>query len=133
MVDSVAKPHLLQIFLEGLEVRRIAVPLVVGEDILQKFADLKVVSAVLVPDDVASGLGGLRQVVDHFFLVERETVELGHFVAEHLDVGKPVDMVVEILVNDGMGLDGHHGADDKGWNNLVHGLFMVGVLVLFYV
>ena len=58
--------------------------------------DGKVVAAVLVEEDVAALESCLGEVVYKFLLIERQLVESRYFVAEHLDVGKAVDMIVEV-------------------------------------
>ena len=70
---SVAEPYLLEIFLKRLEVFGVPVAVVFCIYLLQKLTYLEVVTAVLVPDDVASHLRGLRQIVEHLFLVKRQT------------------------------------------------------------
>ncbi len=66
---AVAEPYQLQVFLESLEVLAVAVSFVVCVDVLEGFADLEVVTSVLVPDDVAPHLRGLRQIVEHLLLL----------------------------------------------------------------
>ena len=120
MVYAVAEPYLLQVLLEGLEVLGLAVALVVGVYVLQELADLEVVHAVLVPDDVAAHLSGLGEVVEHYLLVQGEAVELGDLVSENLDVGEPVDVVVEVLVDHGACGERGHGAKHQCGEEFIH-------------
>ncbi len=112
VVNTIAKPHLLQIFLEIFIVFRIFVALIIGVDIFEKFAYLEVVAAVLIPDNVAASLSGFAQVIDHFLLIERQTVELRHFIAKHFDVGEAVDVIVEVFIDHGSGLHSEHRCEN---------------------
>ena len=59
VVDAVAKPYLLEVLLEGLEVLAVAVARVIGVDFFEDGAQLQVGGVVLVPEDVAAINGGL--------------------------------------------------------------------------
>ncbi len=102
MMDAAAEPYLLDVGLESLEIGAVAVAAVVGVDILEEVADSEVVDVVLVPEDVAAPEGCFGEIVDQNLLVEGETVEVRHFVAEHFDIGETVDVVVEIVVRSGL-------------------------------
>ena len=94
---AVGKFYLLQIELKPLVVGAVPVAVIVGIDILDEVADGQVVAAVLVPEYVAAGDGGLGEIVDEDALARGEFLEAGHFVAQHLDVCKTIHGVVEII------------------------------------
>ena len=98
VVYAVAEPYLLQILLESLVVGGVLIPPIIVVDGLEGHSQGEVVAAILVPDNVASGLCGLAQVVDHSLLAGSKVFESGHFVAEHLNVRKTVHDVLKILV-----------------------------------
>ena len=91
VVDAVGEPHLLEVLFERLPLLGRAVAGVVLVEGLQRAAHGKVRGAVLVEEDVAAALGGLGEVVDQLLLFERQSVESGHFVADHLHVVEAVD------------------------------------------
>ena len=81
MVDAVAKPYLLEVLLEGLEVLTVAVALVIGVDFFEDGAQLQVGGVVLVPEDVAAVDGGLGEVVYERLLSGCQLLKVGDFVA----------------------------------------------------
>lgn len=97
VVDAGGEPEALQIDFKGAEVVVGAVALVVGIHFLKGTADAEVVASVLVEEDVAAREGGFLEVIDEGFLPQRELVEAGHLVAQHLDVGKLLVGVAEIV------------------------------------
>ena len=97
VVDAGGEPQALEIHLEGEEVLVLAVAPVVGVDFLEGVADAEVVASVLVEKDVASGEGGFLEVIDEGLLAQGELVEAGHLIAEHLDVGKLLVGVLEVV------------------------------------
>ena len=130
MVDAVAEPHLLEVLLEGFVVLGGLVAVVRGINCLEQGADLEVVAAVLVPNDVSPGLCCLAEIVDHELLVERELVEVGYLVAEDFDVGEVVDVIGELGGFQGLrGLFSgclaecwhcHGGASQQGYEHFLH-------------
>ncbi len=90
VVYAVGEPHLFEILLQCLEVGRIAVVGVVVYS-LQRVSYDQIVFEILVEKDVASALGGLRQIVYKLLLSERQTLESGNLVADDLDVVEAVD------------------------------------------
>ena len=97
VVDAVAEPDAFQVDGERAVEVALAVALVVGVDGFEQAADAQVVAPVLVKEDVAALKGGLGEVVDEGFLPEAELVETRHLVAEHLDVGKLLVGVLEVI------------------------------------
>ena len=97
-MDAVAKPHLLQILDKGLVVLIVLVALIVAVDVLKGRAHHQVVFAVLVKQDVAAVERSLGEVIHELLLLEREVLKTRHLVAEHLDVGKAVNIIVEVAV-----------------------------------
>ena len=97
-MDAVAEPHLLQVFQEGLVVLVVLAALVVAVDFLKGLAHHQVVLAVLVKEDVATVECSLGQIIYQLLLLERQVLEAGHLVAQHLDVGKSVHRVVKVIV-----------------------------------
>ena len=95
-MDTVGKPYLLQICLQGAELLVGAVALVSRIHSLEHTAQGQVVAVILVPEYVAAPLGGLGQIVHEPLLVERQVFKVGYAVAQYLDVGKAVDGIVEI-------------------------------------
>ena len=85
---AVGKPHLTQVGEESLPVLALVHYGGVLQDVLQQTADGQVVAAVLVPQDVASAQGSLRQVVDILLLPQAQVLEGRHAVAQQLYVGK---------------------------------------------
>ena len=98
VVDAVAEPHLLQVQLQALEVGTRAVAGVAGVDLFQHLAHVQVVLAILVEKDVAALQGGLLKVINQLFLFQGQLVEPRHLVTKNLDVGKAVNVIVEIGV-----------------------------------
>ena len=96
-MDAVGKLNLLEVGLESLEVLVIFVTLIVGVDPFDEVADCKVVFAVLVPQYITTCDSRLGEIVDVDALTGSELFEIGHLIAEHLDVGKSVSRVVEIV------------------------------------
>ena len=94
-MDTVGKPHLFQVFLQCLEVGTFFVACVLGVDGFEGAAYGQVPFAVLVEEYVASLQGGFGEVVDEFFLLERELFKARYLVAEYFEVGKLLDRVVE--------------------------------------
>ncbi len=119
MVDAVAEEHALGIDQEVVPLCALALSLVVLEDVFQQMPDLEVVAEILVPGDVAAGLGGFAQMVDVRFLLEGEFVPARHLVTKHLDVSEFVDGVLEIGVaglRTACGQDqAQSGGDDHGF------------------
>jgi hypothetical protein len=97
MMYATAEPYAFEIYRHVDEVGVGAVAFVVGVDRLKHFAYAQVVFAILIKEDVASAEGGFTQIVDKFFLLEGEFVEPVHLVAEHLQVGKLLVGVLEIV------------------------------------
>ncbi len=98
VVNAIAEPYLFEIFLKSLEVFGITVSIVAGIDLFKEATELEIILAILIPDDVASHLRSLRQIVKHLFLIKRETGIFRHFIAEHFDVGKAIHMEIKIFV-----------------------------------
>ena len=96
VMDAVAEEDPLGVDQEGVPLLAAALPGIVLQDGFQRMADAEVVLEVLLPDDVAAGLGSLAEVVDILLLLERERLPSGDPVAQHLDVRKLVDGILEI-------------------------------------
>ncbi len=97
VVYAVAKPYLFEIFLESEVLRVVFITVVIGVYGLEHVADGQVLRIVLVPEDVAAPKGGFLQVIYEYLLIESQILEIGHLVAEHLDVGKAVYRVVKVV------------------------------------
>ncbi len=91
MVGTVAEFHLLEVFFKRQELFILTVAGIIAMDALQKGSELQVILTILIPKDVAPGKGGLCEIVDKLFLVERKLVETGHRVTEHLHIGETVN------------------------------------------
>ena len=100
VMDAVGKLDLFEILLESLVVGAVAVAGEIGIDTFEHLTDLEVILVVLIPEDVAAPESGFGKIIDQTFLIERKAVEVGHFVAQNLDVGEAVDSVVEVIVLD---------------------------------
>ena len=74
VMDAVAEEDALGVNQEGVPLLAAALAPVVVEDGLQRVADAEVVLEVLLPDDVAAGLGSLAEVVDVLLLLEGEII-----------------------------------------------------------
>ncbi len=81
VVDAVGEPYLFEVFLKSLELWVVAVALISCVYFFEHVAQLEIQAAVLVPQDVASGEGGLCEMVYEHFLAQRQFVEIGHWVA----------------------------------------------------
>ena len=103
MVDAVAEPESLKVGLEGDEVFVRAVTVVVDVCVFHHLADAEVVFAILVEEDVASVEGCFLQVVDEGLLLQGEVFKTFHFVAEHLEVSKPLVCIFESIFRCGLG------------------------------
>ena len=90
MMDAVCEPDPLGVLDEFLEIFTVAIAGVGAHDRRQKRANAQVVLVILVVDDVPAGQGRLRQVVGQFLFPERQLVEAGNLVSQHLHVGKAV-------------------------------------------
>ena len=104
MVQAGGEPKALDVGDEGLEILGLAIAAVVAIDGFEHVANAEVVTTVLIIEDVASGKGGLSKVVDERLLTKREAVEAFDFVAQHLNVGKLLVGVGEIIAGSGSGL-----------------------------
>ena len=91
VVDAVGEPDLLEVLLQSLPFGRRTVALEVLIDGLQRAAHGQVVLEVLVVEDVTAALGRLREVVNQLLLLERQLLEAGNLVTNHLDVVETVD------------------------------------------
>ena len=104
VVQAGGEPKALDVGDEGLEILGLAIAAVVAIDGFEHVANAEVVTTVLIVEDVASGKGGLSKVVDEGSLTERELVETFDLVAQHLNVGKLLVGVGEIIAGCGSGL-----------------------------
>ena len=98
VMDAVAEEHALGIDEEIVPFGRLAVAGIVLENVFQQVADLEVVFEILVPSDVAAGLGRFTQVVDVFLLLQGKIFPERHLVTQDFDVREFVDGVFEIRV-----------------------------------
>ena len=57
----------------------------------------EVVFAILVVEDIPSAERSLTEIVDKLFLPRGEAVEIGHLIAQHVDVVESVDVPLEVL------------------------------------
>ena len=81
VVYAVTEPYLFEICLEGFIVGVVLVAVVVGVHSFEHVADGEVLCIVLVEEYVATPQSGFLKVVYEYFLVEAQTVEVGHLVA----------------------------------------------------
>ena len=98
VMDTVAKPHLLQVLQEGLIVLVFQIAFIIAINVLESLANQEVVLAVLVEQDVTAIERSLGQVIDQLLLLEGEFLKAGYLVTQHLDVGKAVHRVVKVAV-----------------------------------
>ena len=104
VVQTGGEPEALDVGDEGLEILGLAVAAVVAINGFEHVANAEIVTTVLIVEDVASGKGGLSKMVNEGFLTERELVEAFDLVAQHLNVGKLLVGVGEIIAGCGRGL-----------------------------
>ena len=104
VVQTGGEPKALEVGDEGLEVLGLAVAAIVAIDGFKHVAEAKIVSAVLIVENVTTGECGFGEVVDERFLTKRESVETFDFVAQHLNVGKLLVGVGEIIAGCRSGL-----------------------------
>ena len=90
MVDTVSKPELLEVLLEGYKLLALT-NIQCGVDALQGAADSEVVLEVLIPENITTTLCCLREVVDKLLLLKRKLLEAGNLVAQYLDVVETID------------------------------------------
>ena len=69
-MNAIGKPHLLQIFLQTLEVLGVFVSLVTGVDFFKSGADCKIVFTVLVKQNVATLECSLGEVIHKLLLLK---------------------------------------------------------------
>ena len=69
-MNTIGKPHLLQIFLQTLEVLGVLVSLVAGIDFFESGADCKIVFTVLVKQNVATLECSLGEVIHKLLLLK---------------------------------------------------------------
>ena len=96
MVDTIGKLDLFQIQFEAFEISVVTVAVIVLINVLDEVADCKVILAVLVPKNVASGQSRFGEIIYKYTLLRSEIFKVRYFVAKHLDIGKTVDCVVEV-------------------------------------
>ena len=96
VVNAVAEEHPFCIGLELSEFSAVAVAFVVFQNILQCVAYRQVPFAVLVPDNVPSIFRRFAQMVDVFFLSEREFFPSRDFISHNLEVCKFIYKIVKI-------------------------------------
>lgn len=104
VVQTGGEPKALEVGDEGLEVLGLAVAAIVAIDSFEHVAEAKIVSTVLIVENVTTGECGFGEVVDERLLTKREAVEAFDFVAQHLNVGKLLVGVGEIIAGCRSGL-----------------------------
>ena len=97
MMDAVGEEHPLGIFQEGGVLRVLRLGRHCFQDVFQGMTHPEVVPAVLVPEDVPPVFGGFGQVVGIGFLLQAQRLPAGDAVAHHLQVGKSVNGIFEIV------------------------------------
>ena len=70
VMNAIGKPHLLQIFLQTLEVLGVLVSLVPGIDFFESGADCKILFTVLVKQNVATLECSLGEVIHKLLLLK---------------------------------------------------------------
>ena len=97
-MDAVTKPHLLQVLLKSFEVGTCTVASIVGVNGLKHLTYHEVILAILVKEYVTALKGGLGEVIYILLLLQAQVVKTRDLIAQHLDVGKAVHIVVKIAV-----------------------------------
>lgn len=98
MVHTVAKFHLLKVFLKCLELLVVAVTIIVGVDILKQVSQREVILAVLIPQNIAARESSLGEIINEKTLAGSEILKSGYLIAEHLDISEAVHNIVEFIV-----------------------------------
>ena len=91
VVNTIGKPHLLQILLHRLKLGTLLVALIRGINRLQSATNRKVVLKVLVEQNIATTLCRLGQIVDQQLFVKRKVLESRHFVADYFGIIESVN------------------------------------------
>ena len=96
MVDTIAEEHSLGICLELCPILTCTVALIVLEDVLDGLTHVKVVLAVLHPDDVAAVFSSLRKMVYILLLLKSQRVPSRHLISHYLEVGEFIHEILEV-------------------------------------
>ena len=97
VMDACGEPYALQVSGECAKLLRVAVAAEVGVDSFEHTADAQVVASVLIEKDVATLQSCFREIVDEGFLFERQLFKSLHLIAKHLNVGKLLVGVLEVV------------------------------------
>ena len=97
VMDAVAEPYSLEIYVESAKVVTLALALVLDIYGLQHPADAQVVTAVLIPQDVPPPECRLTQMIEQDLLPECQALKAWHTIAQHLQVGKALIAVDEMF------------------------------------
>ena len=98
VMNAVGEPYTLEVHLKGAEFFALPVAFEVCVDGLQELADAQVVAPVLVPKNIPSRERSLGKEVYEFFLAEGQVVETVDLIAQHLQIGKALIVVLEIIL-----------------------------------
>ena len=97
-MDTAAEEHALDICQQLSELLGGPVTFVAFHNVLEDFADCQVFFAVLVPVDVPAVLRCFAQMIDVFFLLERQLFPSRNPVTHNFHVCKFIDEILEVLV-----------------------------------
>ena len=122
VVDAVGEEHALGVNQEVCIFRGGLVNAVGLQNGLQRMAHAEVLLAVLVPEDVAAVLGGLREVVGVLLLLKGQVLPARNLVTHDLEVCKGVNGILEIFPLGGFaaGERGGHTCYQHHFNSFVH-------------
>ena len=98
MMDSAGEPHPLQVNLQSLEVRTLAIALIIRVNGLQRPADGEVITSVLIEKDVPPHQGSLRKVVQQLFLPQRKRLESRYLVTKDLQIREFIHYILKVLI-----------------------------------
>ena len=97
-MDTVAEEHSLCISLKLCKLRSRAVSRIVLKDILNCLPYLKIMLAVLHPDNITTIFCRFREMVYIFLLLEGKTIPSRYLIPHDLEISKLVNEILEIRV-----------------------------------
>ena len=95
MMDTIGEPDALEILLKDLKLCRTLLVRIVEIQCLARTTDTQVVTSVLVKQDITSPQRRLTQAINQLLLLQRQTIELRHIVAQDLQVIKLIHVILE--------------------------------------
>jgi hypothetical protein len=98
MVYTVTEEHPLGIDLKILEILTGAVSLIILKDILKSLPHLKIILAVLHPDNVTAIFCRFSKMIYIFLLLEREIFPTGNTISHDLQIRKFINQILEFLL-----------------------------------